>query len=90
MTSIPEWLRTDHPREVIEAALAHVVRNRVEAAYTPLRPVRAPADVDGRVGALPGPRNRGGFGALIVKRSVDPAGGVEKPRVPGSVRCKLK
>ena len=24
---------TDHPREVIEAALAHVVQNRVEAAY---------------------------------------------------------
>ena len=24
---------TDHPRDVIEAALAHVVRNRVEAAY---------------------------------------------------------
>ena len=24
---------SDHPREVIEAALAHVVRNRVEAAY---------------------------------------------------------
>ena len=33
MTSIPEWLKTDHPRGVIEAALAHVVRNRVEAAY---------------------------------------------------------
>ena len=33
MTSIPEWLKTDHPREVIEAVLAHVVRNRVEAAY---------------------------------------------------------
>ena len=33
MTSIPEWLKTDHPREVIEVALAHVVRNRVEAAY---------------------------------------------------------
>lgn len=33
MTSIPEWPKTDHPREVIEAALAHVVRNRVEAAY---------------------------------------------------------
>ena len=29
---IPEWLKTDHPREVIEAALAHVVCNRVEAA----------------------------------------------------------
>ena len=25
--------RGDHPREVIEAALAHVVQNRVEAAY---------------------------------------------------------
>ena len=25
--------KTDHPREVIEAALAHVVQNRVEAAY---------------------------------------------------------
>ena len=32
MTSIPEWLKTDHPREVIEAALVHGVRNRVEAA----------------------------------------------------------
>ena len=26
-------MRTDHPREVIEAALAHVVQNLVEAAY---------------------------------------------------------
>ena len=33
MTRIPEWLKTDHPREVIEAALAHGVRNRVEVAY---------------------------------------------------------
>ena len=33
MTGIPEWLKTNHPREVIEAALPHVVRNRVEAAY---------------------------------------------------------
>ncbi len=24
---------SDHPREVIDAGLAHVVRNRVEAAY---------------------------------------------------------
>ena len=24
---------TDHPREVIEAALAHVIQNKVEAAY---------------------------------------------------------
>ena len=24
---------TDHPREVVEAALAHVVKNKVEAAY---------------------------------------------------------
>ena len=32
VTGIPEWLKTDHPREVIEAALAHGVRNRVKAA----------------------------------------------------------
>ena len=25
--------KTDHPREVIEAALAYVVQNKVEAAY---------------------------------------------------------
>ena len=33
MNSIPEWPKTDHSRVMIEAALAHVVRNRVEAAY---------------------------------------------------------
>ena len=33
MTRIPERLKTDHPREVIEATLAHVVQSRVEAAY---------------------------------------------------------
>ena len=34
-SSFRDWAaeRTDHPREVIEAALAHVVQNRVEAAY---------------------------------------------------------
>ena len=34
-SSLRDWAseRTDHPREVIEAALAHVVRNRTEAAY---------------------------------------------------------
>ena len=33
--SFCDWAaeRTDHPREVIEAALAHVVQNKVEAAY---------------------------------------------------------
>ena len=36
MTSIPEWLKTDQSREVIEAAVAHVVRNRLEAAYARL------------------------------------------------------
>ena len=33
VTGIPEWLKPDHPREVIGAALAHVVRNRVDVAY---------------------------------------------------------
>ena len=34
-SSFRDWAaeRTDHPREVIEAALAHVVGNKVEAAY---------------------------------------------------------
>ena len=34
-SSFRDWAaeETDHPREVIEAALAHVVQNRVEAAY---------------------------------------------------------
>ena len=34
-SSFRDWAseRTDHPREVIEAALVHVVRNRTEAAY---------------------------------------------------------
>ena len=34
-SSFRDWAseRTDHPREVVEAALAHVVRNQTEAAY---------------------------------------------------------
>ena len=34
-SSFRDWAaeQTDHPREVIEAALAHVIRNRTEAAY---------------------------------------------------------
>ena len=34
-SSFRDWAaeETDHPREVIEAALAHVVRNQTEAAY---------------------------------------------------------
>ena len=34
-SSFRDWASecTDHPREVIEAALAHVVRNQTEAAY---------------------------------------------------------
>ena len=34
-SSLRDWAaeETDHPREAIEAALAHVVQNKVEAAY---------------------------------------------------------
>ena len=34
-SSFRDWAaeETDHPREMIEAALAHVVQNKVEAAY---------------------------------------------------------
>ena len=31
--STPSAEETNHPREVVEAALAHVVQNKVEAAY---------------------------------------------------------
>ncbi len=33
VTRIPAWMKTDQPREVIEGPLAHVVQNKVEAAY---------------------------------------------------------
>ena len=45
----------------------------------PLGPVRAKADVDGRVGALRDPREVGGFGHPITKRPVEPDGGVGPP-----------
>ena len=34
-SSFRDWAaeETDHPREVVEAALAHVVQNKVEAAH---------------------------------------------------------
>ena len=34
-SSFRDWAaeRTNHPREIVEAALAHVVQNKVEAAY---------------------------------------------------------
>ena len=77
-SSFRDWAaeETDHPREVIEAALAHVVRDRVEAAsrLCPLGPVRAPACPDGRLVALPDPRDR-----------LPPPGPARRPR-PGQAR----
>ena len=51
-SSFRDWAaeETDHPREVIEAALAHVVPNKVESALCTLGPVRAPPPADGRLG----------------------------------------
>ena len=80
-SSFRDWAgeETDHPREVIEAALAHVVRNQVEAAY-------ARSDLFERRRVLMDDWARylaqgtgGGFRGLRVKRPVDPAGGVENP-----------
>ena len=45
---------TDHPREVVEAALAHMVRNKVEAAYMRSDLVRAPSSTHGGMGDLSG------------------------------------
>ena len=44
---------TDHPREVVEAALVHVVRDKVEAAYAKVGPVRAAAADHERLGRVP-------------------------------------
>ena len=54
-SSFRDWAaeRTDHPREVIEAALAHVVSNKVEAGLCAVGPVRTAAAADGRLGGVP-------------------------------------
>ena len=43
-SSFRDWAaeETDHPREVVEAALAHMVQNPVEAAYARPQPLRHP------------------------------------------------
>ena len=55
---------TNHPREVVEAALAHVVQNKVEGGLREIGPLRAAAAVDGRLGGLP-PRGRSAYGEVM-------------------------
>ena len=52
-SSFRDWAaeETDHPREVVESALAHVVHT--QGGLRPLGPVRAAADADGRLGRVP-------------------------------------
>ena len=54
-SSFRDWAaeETDHPREVIEAALAHVVQNKVEAAYARSDLFDRPAAADERLGVVP-------------------------------------
>ena len=51
-SSFRDWAaeETDHPREVIEAALAHVVQNKVEAAYARSDLFESPPAAHGRLG----------------------------------------
>ena len=53
-SSFRDWAaeETDHPREVIEAALAHVVQNKIEAAYARSDLFRATAAAHGRLGRV--------------------------------------
>ena len=44
--------RTNVPRAVCEAVLAHTLRDKAEAAYKPDRPVRAPSRADDNMGGL--------------------------------------
>ena len=59
-SSFRDWAaeETDHPREVIEAALAHVVRNQTEAAYARSDLFERRAAADGRLGRVPEQRWR--------------------------------
>ena len=85
-SSFRDWAaeETNHLREVVEAALAHVVRNKVEAAY-------ARSDLFERWRILMddwatylGPRDGEGFGALMItwaigRRCQRPDSGGPKP-----------
>ena len=57
-SSFRDWAaeETDHPREGVEAALAHVVQNKVEAGLPAHGPVRAPAPAHERLGRVSGGR----------------------------------
>ena len=65
-SSFRDWAseRTDHSREVIEAALAHVLRKQTEAAYGAVGSVRAAPSADERVDVLPERAAPFGFGAV--------------------------
>ena len=54
-SSFRDWAaeETDHPREVVEAALAHRVQNPVEAAYARSDLFERAAAAHGRLGRLP-------------------------------------
>ena len=88
-SSFRDWAaeETDHPREVIEAALAHVVQNKVEAAYARsdmFEPRRCLMDDWAIL-----PRSR----TLASRRCSGRAAKVwhfPAPRTPISVRCELQ
>ena len=81
-SSFRDWAaeETNHPREVIEAALAHVVQNRVEAALSAHGPIRPPTSAHGRLGGLPGQREsrRGGWTDPLIRR--------DRHRCPTTIR----
>ena len=54
-SSFRDWVaeKTDHPREVIEAALAHVVQKQGGGRLRPVGPVRAASAAHGRLGRVP-------------------------------------
>ena len=93
-SSFRDWTaeRTDAPHAVMEAALAHAVRNRVEARLRPLGPVRAPPRPDGAVGGLPGWRASTGAGRFPAAegRSVEARSEADPRLAPDPLRVKSK
>ena len=72
-SSFRDWTaeETNHPREVVEAALAHVIQNNVEAAYARSDLFERLVAADGRLGRLSqtarperGSRGAGAFARL--------------------------
>ena len=86
--------QTDHPREVIEAALAHIVPAKVEAAYARsdlFGPVRTAAAAHGRLGAVSRRKTPAGrhVTAMTRRTAIAPSAGAAAPALFARLQPQL-